>query len=281
LANKTFGGIVGESMRKGLIALVLLGGNAFAQSHNFVVELGHVGGDEQAAQPYIDQFMRYAEQAMHWPASSARGRFVTKQPEAVAYIDQEKPVFGILDPEVFLDLHKKYELTALASVQIKDHQINHLSVVVKNPAYKSLADLKGKKIVSNHLGNAKYLSRVAFGSAGLDFAKDFTLEPTASPLKGLKAVRDGAADATIVDDGQLAKLKEFDPGLRAIDKSPQLPPTAVVSFGNQSDAGNFTKMLMKMCTDAKGADVCKNLFIEKFTPPDRAAYDAAIRKYEK
>src|SRR4051812_37980164 len=118
-------------MRKGLIALVLLGGSAFAGSHDFVIQLGHVGGDRTAAQPYIDQFMRYAEQALKWPANSAKGEFAAKQADAVEYIERQKPGFGIFDPEVFLDLHKKYDLVPIASVKIKDHQIDHLTVVAK------------------------------------------------------------------------------------------------------------------------------------------------------
>src|SRR5437016_178296 len=129
-------------MRKGLlIALMWLGGKAFAGPHDFVVQLGHVGGDRTSAQPYIDQFMRYAEQALKWPASSAKGEFELKQAEAEQYIDQQKPGYGIFDPEVFLALRKKHDLQPIASVKIKDHQIDHLAVVAKDPKIKTLAKI--------------------------------------------------------------------------------------------------------------------------------------------
>src|SRR5437660_10834480 len=85
---------------RSVIALLLVGGKAFAGPHDFVIQLGHVGGDQKAAQPYIDQVMRYAEQALKWPANSAQGQFAAKQSEAEQYIAQQKPGLGIFDPEV-------------------------------------------------------------------------------------------------------------------------------------------------------------------------------------
>jgi ABC transporter, phosphonate, periplasmic substrate-binding protein len=263
-------------MRKSLlIALTLVATKAFAGPHDFVVQLGHVGGDRTAAQPYIDQFMRYSEQTLKWPASSAKGEFNAKQSDAEQYIEQQKPGYGIFDADVFFALRKKYDLQPIASVRIKDHQIDHLAVVAKDPKIKTLADLKGKTVVTNHGGNPTYLSRVAF--KGADFAKDIKLEPTVSPMKGLKALRDGTADATVVDDGQLAGMKTFG-NFQVVQKSEQLPSTVVVSFGKQPDADAFAKMLLGMC--AKG-DLCKNLQIEKFVPLDKAAYDEAVKRYEK
>jgi hypothetical protein len=268
-------------MRIGLlIGMTLLAAPAFAGPHDFVVQLGHVGGDAQAAAPYIAQFMRYAEEALKWPPNSASGEFATKEATAVAYIEKQKPGFGIFDPEVFFSLHKKYDLQVIASVQIKDLPTGRLSVVVKNPAYKSLADLKGKTVVSNYLGNPKYISKIVF-EGKLDAEKDLKLEPTSSPSKGLKKVAAGEADATIVDDAQLEQMKQIDPGLKSIYQSPKLPATPAVAFGKHPEKDAFAKMVLGMCGDKKGAEVCKNLRIEKFTPPDKAAYDEAIRRYEK
>src|SRR5262249_531170 len=109
--NKNSSGFVGELMRKGLAITLFtlsLAGTAQPGPHDFVGELGHVGGDAQTAQPYIDQFMRYLETALKWPANTAHGQFTIKEAEAVQYIDRQKPAYGIFDPEVFLSLHKKY-----------------------------------------------------------------------------------------------------------------------------------------------------------------------------
>jgi ABC-type phosphate/phosphonate transport system substrate-binding protein len=267
-------------MRKAmLICVFLLAGKAFAGPHDFVIQLARVGGDEQSAQPYIDQVMRYAEQALGWPPNSAHGKFAGKEPAAVAYIEEQKPGFGIFDPETFLSLHKKYNLQPIATVKIANHKTDHLYVVVKDPKVKKLADLKDKTILSPYVGNPRFLSRVAFYKDGVDFEKDVKLQFKASAQTALKAVRDGTADATIVDDDQVAAMAGISKELRTVATSPQLPGTPAVAFGAHPDADKFQKMLLSMC--AKGGDLCKNLFIEKFTPPEKAAYDDAVRRYEK
>jgi ABC-type amino acid transport substrate-binding protein len=264
------------------MALVLLGGNAFAGPHDFVVQLAHVGGDRTTAQDRINQFLRYAEQALKWRASSASGEFNTKESDAEAYIAQHKPGYGIFDPDVFFALHKKYDLQPIATLRLDArYQIDHLTVLARDPKIKTLADLKGKTIVSNHLGNPRYLSRVAFAKANLDFQKDFKLTQKLSTTAGLKELRDGSADATVVDDVQLASKGQYETNgaFHIVEKSPQLPLVPVVSFGKQPDAAEFAKMVLGLC--AKRSDLCKEMQVEKFVPLDKAGYDDAVKRYEK
>ncbi len=275
-----------SAFRFGLVLTMgLAAAPALAGSHDFVIQHAGAGGNSQSAAPYIDEFLRYAESVLKWQANSAKGEFSLDQAAAVQYIEQTKPGFGILDPSVFLDLQKKYDLQPIASVQGDNQLSGHLSVVVKDGKLKSLTDLKGKTVVGNHLENAKFLTRIVFQDK-LDAEKDLKLQPSASPLKGLKAVSRGEADATLVDDAQLANMKQLDPGLRAIYKSPSLPPTPVVAFGKnttQAERDAFAKMQFSACSDSKGggAKVCDDLKIKKFTPPDKAAYEDAVRRYSK
>jgi ABC-type phosphate/phosphonate transport system substrate-binding protein len=276
--NKNSTVFVGELMRTGLaITLFMLSGTAHAAPHDFVVQLARVGGDTQTAQPQIDALMRYLEQQLKWPPNSAHGLFVIKQSEAEQYIEQQKPGYGIFDPEIFFALRKKHSLEPLAAVKIATQPSGKLHVVVNDPKLKTLADLKGKKGLSDWFKNPAYLSRVAF--KGFDFEKDATLETTSSPLKGIKAVVAGTADFTVVDDSVLPKLKDFGPGLHSIADSGPMPPTMVVAFGKQPDAAALTKTLLGLCS--ANAELCKNLTIEKFMPLDKAAYEEAVRKYEK
>ena len=273
-------------MRIGLMFGLLFGlaAPALAGPHDFVIQHGGAGGTSQTAQPYINQVLRYAEGVLKWPANSAKGEFFPDEAGAVQYIDANKPGFGIVDASVFLDLREKYDLQPIASVQGQNQLNGHLSVVVKDPNIKSLDDLKGKTLISNHLENSKFLSKIVFAGK-LDADKHFKLSPTASPLKGLKAVDRGEAEATLLDDEQLASSKTlpFGKDLKVIFTSKLLPPTPVVAFGKNSvpaDREAFGKMLIGMCKDKKGADVCKSLQITKFTPPDKAAYEDAVRKYK-
>jgi len=271
-------------MRIGVVmGSLLLAGSALAGPHDFVIQHAGSGGDTATAQGYIDQFLRYAEATLKWPANSAAGQFFTNQAQAQAYIEAKKPGFGILDAPVYLDLQKSDDLMVIASVEGTNQLTGHLSVVVKDPKLKSLADLKGKKVVSNHVDNPKFLSTIVFKGA-LDAAKDLTLEQTASPLKGPKAVARGEADATIVSDRELGSIDLKGQGLQVIYKSPVLPATPVVALGKNTTPAEreaFAKMLFKMCGDSKGKEVCKALEITKFTPPDKAAYEDALRRYSK
>jgi ABC transporter, phosphonate, periplasmic substrate-binding protein len=270
-------------MRIGVVlGSLLLAAPVLAGSHDFVIQHAGSGGNTQSAQGYIDQFLRYAEGALKWPANSAKGEFFTKQAEAKAFIDQAKPGFGILDAPVFLDLQKSDDLVVIASVEGTNQLSGHLSVLVKDPKLKSLADLKGKKILSNHVDNPRFVSTIVFrGALG---EKDVTFEQTPSAFKGPRTVSAGGADATLVSDTELAAMNLKQLGLQVIYKSPTLPPTPVVALGKNSTPAEreaFTKMLMKMCGDPKGSEVCKALEITKFTPPDKAAYDDALRRYAK
>lgn len=271
-------------MRRLVIGLTLIAAPAFAGSHDFVIEHEGAGGNSQTAQPYIDQFLRYAEQALKWPAGSAKGQFAATKADALQLIAQLNPGFGIVDPWVFLDLHDKHDLVPIAAVEGENQFKGHLSVVVQAGKYKSLAELKGKTLVSNYLQDPKFLSKVVFDGK-LDAATYFQLQPTASPLKGIKGVANGQVDATLVDDKQLASMKSLPVAgqLKVIHTSPALPTTPAVAFAKNTTPAEreaFAKMLLGMCKDPKGAEVCKALQIERFTPADKAAYEAAVRKYK-
>ncbi len=271
------------------VALVALAATApaFAGPHDFVVQHAGAGGGAEEAAPYLATLLRYAEKTLGWTPDSATGQFFVDAKEAAEYIDSKKPGYGMLDPETYCDLQSKHQLAVIASVQGAKGGVAHLYVVVKDPAYKSLADIKGKKLVSNHLQSPRYLSRVAF-EGKVDVATYFDAQLTSSPLRGLKAVDRGEAAATLLDDDQLASAKSlpFGSSLRVIYKSPALVPMPVVAFGANGTADDkkaFAKMLLSMCSpvNLKGNEVCSALQINKFVAPDLAAYEAALKRYSK
>ncbi len=270
---------------KRTISFVIVGlcGTAFAGGRDFVAEHAGAGANAQNAQPYIDQFLRVAEQLAGWPANSAKGEWVDDLKSAEKAIAERKPGFAILDPEVFLELRKKEALEPIAEVKGKTFNKGHYNIVVKDPALKSAADLKGKKVSTNHASSPKYLDRVAFDGK-VDVEKDFVLQRTAQPSKPIKDVEAGRADAAIIDDEQLAQMKEIAPDLKVIWTSPALPPTPVVVFTKNATAADraaFAKALPKLCDDAKGKPVCESMFIDKFAPVDKTAFTAAEKRYDK
>jgi ABC-type phosphate/phosphonate transport system substrate-binding protein len=281
--NKTRPILVGGDMKRAIVVATLVVSSAsFAGGRDFIAEHAGAGATAENAQPYIDQFLRLAEANSGWPANSAKGAWVDDSAAAAKAIAERKPGFAILDPEVFLELRKKEALEPIAEVKGKTFNKGHYSLIVKDPALKSLADLKGKKVSSNHFASPKYISKVAFGGK-VDVEKQFTLVKTAQPSKPIKAVSRGEADAALIDDEQLAQMKEIAPELKVIWTSPALPPTPVVAFTKNStpaDRAAFAKALPKLCTDAKGKPVCESMFIDSFVPVDKAAFEAAAKKYD-
>jgi ABC-type phosphate/phosphonate transport system substrate-binding protein len=275
-ANKTLDVFVGGVMRKGLvITAMLVAFPAFAGPHDFVIQSSAAGASTQTTSPYIAEFTKYAEGALKWPAGSVQGFFAENAEEAQKVIDEKKPAFGIMDPAVFLKLHKKDNLTPIASVVGKGQQATY-HVVSTNPKIKDFKDLKGQKIVSTHVKDAEFINKIVFGG---DVGA--TLEYTSRGSKVGQALSEGAA--SILDDDELAKAKAGGmKDLHDVGKAVKLPPNVVVAIGTPADKEALVKMLMGMCSDAKGGEVCKALNgITKFTPPDKAAYDEAVRRYEK
>lgn len=270
---------------KRAIAIVVFGvcGTAFAGGRDFIAEHAGAGANAQNAQPYIDQFLRTTESMTGWPANSTKGEWVDDLKGAEKAIAEHKPGFAILDPEVYFELRKKEALEPIAEVKGKTFNKGHYSLVVKDPALKSLADLKGKKVSSNHFASPKYVSKVAFDGK-VDVEKDFQMMKAAAPSKPLKDVEAGRADAALIDDEQLAQMKEIAPDLKVIWTSPALPPTPVVAFTKNASAADkaaFQKALPKLCADGKGKEVCESMFIDTFAPVDKNAFSAAQKKYDK
>jgi ABC-type phosphate/phosphonate transport system substrate-binding protein len=274
----------GSDMRRAIVtAIVAVSSTSFAGGRDFIAEHAGAGANAQNAQPYIDQFLRIAEQMTGWPANSAKGEWVDDSKAAETVIAERKPGFAILDPEVYFELRKKDALEPIAEVKGKTFNKGHYNLVVKDPALKTLADVKGKKLSSNHLSSTRYINRVAFDGK-LDVDKEFTLQKTAQPSKPIKAVERGEAEVALIDDEQLAQMKELAPDLKVIWTSPALPPTPVVAFtknASPADKAAFAKALPSLCADPKGKPVCESMFIDKFTPVDRAAFAEAAKRYDK
>ncbi len=269
-----------------LILLVAAASPALAGPRDFVVAHAGEGGTSEQAAPYLEKFLGYAETTLGWPPKSTTGKFFP-EPDAdlTRYLAEQKPGFGMMDIETFLDKRVKEKLTVIATAHGKGKGLGKLHLVVKDPALKTLTDLKGKTLASNHLQSHKFLTKIAFeGKADVDkhFGK---LDSKLSVLKALKAVEAGDAAAALTsDDDEAWRKSSAYSTLTDIWTSPELPPMVVVAFDTrapQKDRDAFAKMLPGMCADAKGATVCKDLGIDKFAAPEKAKIDAVIKRFDK
>jgi ABC-type phosphate/phosphonate transport system substrate-binding protein len=267
--------------------LVGVAGFARAGGHDFVVEHAGTGGTAQQAQSFIDQFLRYSEETLKWPANSATGEFYGELKPALAAVDAKKPGFAMIDPELYLALQGKHPMTVIAFVYGSHQTTGHYNLAVKDPALKTVGDLKGKTLASNHLEAPKYLSKVAFDGK-IDVATHFKTKDLgeAGARRGMKLVDRGEADATLLNDEDVKDMQASDYGksLRVVWTSDEMLPLLLVAFDKNTTPAEkkaFGEMVLKMCNTPNGGTVCKNLDVTKFTPPDEAALKAAVRRYSK
>lgn len=256
---------------------------AEAGGRDFIVFTTRMGSDTETAQPYIDRFATHLEGLTGWSKSSLKGRFTPSKKEALAYIESQKPGFGVLEPSLYLELRKSHKLTAIADVNGPDLNSPQLHVVVKDAAVKSLDDLKGKKVWTHLADVPAFLGQVVLdGKESPD--KRFALKQVSGAMKAARAVLRGEADAAILDDEQLAAAKKMEGGaaLRSVFDSATLPPVVAVVFGGTpaADQTVLTKSLLALCTAKDGAAICKEMHIHNFTPPNPAVWSATQKRYD-
>lgn len=255
-----------------------------AGAKDFAIYATRLGGDSASAAPYIAKFNAYIEEALKWPKGSLKGVFFNDKRDVAAYIKSTRPGLGVLEPPLYFELRGAEKLTVLAQLESKDLVSTKLHLVVKDPALTSLDKLKGKKLWTLLVESPAYLSKIVLGGK-VDATKHFVLKRIGVAGKGVRAVLRGEADATILDDDQLAAAKKMEGGdkLRSIYDSPALPALPLVAFGTSlpaKDQKALVAVLLKMCSSAKGAPVCKDMRITKFAAPDAKLFAEAQKRYE-
>lgn len=261
-------------------ALLIQTAAGLAGPKDFAVYSTRLGGDASTAQPYVDKLAKHLEETLKWPAGGVKGQFFASKKDVLAGIEQQKPGFAFIEPQLYFEMAGTW-VECLAGVESAELNTTKLNVVVKDPAYKSLADLKGKKIWTTMADWPRYLSNVIFDGKR---PADIELKQIGAVTKGARAVLRGEADATLLDDQQLVEMQKLEGGaaLRTIYSSRKLPPLLVVASGLPAgDRKGLTKALLEMCGTAKGGEVCKEMRITKFVAPDMATIKAAKEAYEK
>jgi hypothetical protein len=259
------------------LAATLLAGAAQAAPKDFAIYVTRLGGDSQSAKPYIARFTGYIEEALTWPKGSFKGSFQVERPEILDYIKSTRPGLAVLEPPLYFELRVKEKLTPIAQLESKDLVSSRMHLVVKDAALTSLAALRGKRLWTTLAESPIYLSKVVL-EGKVDATKHFKIKRIGQAGKGVRAVLRGDADATLLDDDQLASAKKMEGGdkLRSIFDSPALPALPLVAFGQSLSAKDQKALvlaLLKMCSSPKGAPVCKEMRIQRF-----AAINAALLK---
>lgn len=276
-----FGRLAGQLAVAATLATAV---SAHAGPKDFIIFTPSLGGDAEQAKPYIDKFAQFIDTALGWSAGSAKGTFLSSRKEALAALDSVKPGFGVMEPALYLEVRAAHKAEVLAQVDSEELNSPKLHVIVKNPAYKSLADLAGKKLWTTLADSPKYLGYVVLDGKGPAETR-FALKSVGVFSKGVRAVLRGEADATLVNDQQLEAAKKMEGGgeLRVIYDSPPLPGLVVVALDKALPAPQAQKLgktLLAMCGEAAGGEICKEMHIRRFVPQNTAVLSAAQKQFE-
>lgn len=266
------------------LAGVALAAPASAGEKDFIIYAPGVGGTVDTARPFIDAFCRYIEKARGWPAGSSNGLYIEDAKEAAHAVEERKPGFGLIPAWMDLDLAcGKDAPEPIAAVDGIAGMSNgaRFHIVVKKGGAKSLEELKGKSLISNHVQNHKYVSRVLLGGK-VDIDTFFkTVKDVKSPVRPFKELLSGASDAALLSDEQL-KNKPADAELVTVYSSAPQAPFPLVAFPSQvkgPERDAVRKVLAEMCGKPDGKLVCASLQITRFIPLDPTAYRAAVQQY--
>jgi hypothetical protein len=238
----------------------------------------HGVGSAAQAQPYVDKFVALAAKQAGWP--DAKGQYTTSRSAAEAWIQGNKPHYGILSLGAFLGLKGKYGLEPIGQVQVARLGGSQYSLVSKTVG--DLAGCKGKRLASDHADDPRFIDTVV--AKGAFKLADFTLVATTRPLQTIKKVAGGEADCALIDDAQLEEMSHAEgaAGMKAVWSSDKLPPMVVVAFPDApaDERKQAQDTLAKVC-DGDGKQTCAEVGLTSIKPASASDYAAVLGAYGK
>lgn len=244
-----------------------------------VCDVGGPGNATQA-QPVVDKFLRHLETTGGWKPNTMRGVYHNDPERCQDFYRSSKPALVALDLPTYLEERKAWGLRPVAHMGGAGAKRYYL--LVKKGSYTHLRQLAGKKLVTSLDHNPRFLYRVVLANRVPN--GHFQLVHSRRPLKGLRQVARGKADATIVDEAAFAYLSELKlPNeLVAIYSSKPMPGLTLALTANdpkeQTLERRVAPALPKLCAGA-GVELCKTFGVKKFEKAKPAVYKALERQY--
>jgi ABC-type phosphate/phosphonate transport system substrate-binding protein len=275
-----------------VLALGLASSSAAGQAQDFVFCYPGKPGNQQAAKNVMDTFAEYVARKAGFDVKVFTASYFNEEKPAVEFVTSKKPSFGILSVGLYLKWRKEgRKLEVLAQSERRGQTSEQYHVFVPaGSARKTLADLKGGVVVSDHLQDDAFATRIVFAGA-LDASKDVAVVSTRDPLRALKLcakkkpMADGRAiDAVVLDDDQVLGMKDL-PELKQLEKiwsSRPLPTPPVVSFSDNAskeDGKKLAAALLGMTKDDEGKRILETLLATGFNPAAPEAYATVEKEY--
>ncbi len=241
-----------------------------------VVLKEHAVGSTTQAQPALDQLRGITAKENGW--SGAHGKFFTERGQAQAWIDSDKPHYGILSLAAFLAFRQQYGLDPVGQAFVAGGGGEQYFVVSK--AAGSIDVCKGKRLSTDHADDARFIDKVVFNGAAK--LADFTVDKqTRVGQPGRKVIGD-EAECALIDDAQLATLAKIDGGsaVHPVWSSAKLPAMVIAAFGGVPAAEKtaFQASLPKLCQGA-GQQICANTLLQSLQSKSPAEFAGVIALY--
>jgi len=260
--------------------LVLSAGVVLAGGKDMLLCLPGFPGSSVQAQPYVDKVLRHLESKLGWPALSMRGVYIPDGEKALKKLQAKKPEIALVGPSIYASQHKALKMKVIAQVEVRGQAHQTFSVVTKVGGPKTLAALKGKSLKGSVVHDPKYVHNILLDGKVPDGS--IKLESANRPLNALRSVARGQADAAIVSQDVVNHMKElpFASELGVIYTSKPVPPPAIVVMGEGvKHAQKLTKILVGMCKQPGGKDLCKTLTLTSIKAASDKDYSRFISSY--
>jgi ABC-type phosphate/phosphonate transport system substrate-binding protein len=237
-------------------------------------------GTPAQAQPYIDKMLRHLEQKLGKPAGSITGVYLSDGVEADRAIKAQKPSVALVGPSILAANHKALGMKVIAKVEVSGRSQEVFSIVAKKGGVSSAAGLAGKKVSGVVVNDERFVvnvlldKKVPMGS--------LKLIPQKRPLKSLRDVARGEADAAVVDQSVVDSMKELPEAadLVVIYTAKAVPAPAVVVMGDGvDDAAALKQALVGMCGQPDGAELCKTLTLTAINAASDKDYKDLLDRY--
>jgi ABC-type phosphate/phosphonate transport system substrate-binding protein len=255
---------------------------SFAGEKDMLLCLPGFPGTQTQAQPYLDKMLRFLENQLGWEAGSITGKYYSDGAKAGDALTEKKPGFALVGPSIYARYHKTMGMRVIAKVEANGRGESIYSIITRKDGPKTVAELTGKKLAGTILHDPQFVHNVLLD--GAIPAGKIELIQEQRPLKALRNVARGKMDAAIVDESVLEHLSElpFANDVQIIYKTNPVPAPAVVVMGDGAkNKAKLKKVLLGLCSQPDGNDLCKTLTISSIRDAADADYKMLIKKYSR
>ena len=194
------------------------------------------------------------------------------------YLSTAKPTIAMFPYSDFLARAEALHLVPVAQVVRQGRADNRYYIVGKKG--QTLADLKGKALMTAHGAELDVISNVGFGDK-VNLRKDFTVRDASTSLRAIKALAKGQTDAILLDSNEWKSLQTLPSAseMEAALTSEPLPGQPVVVMGEGAAvAQKLRESLPKVCEDKKA---CEAIEVERILPADASTYKEMVESAAK